>query len=451
MDRKKKFFILILIMGGCLIIGFICILDRSMLQSGEHCFNHVLAHEEEIKTDIAQVFIDTSQTVSSDKYSAARLVITDAKNGACKTVIDSNAKIKIRGNSTSVLKKLPYNIKLSSSQGVLGMSKGKKWCLLANYMDTSLLRNKLAYDFAENIGMEYSCESRYADVWLNGEYQGNYLITVPVEAGKNRVDIDTSQNEYLLELETYRIEENKTYIQTGMSRLVVNAPETLSEVQTQWLSTFFQEAEKAMQSNDYAQITQYVDVDSFINFYITQELFKNLDVHTSSSRFYIKNNRLYAGPLWDCDLSSGNVALYPGYFYYLLYNNHGGYGNSSENSYEGFWALNSGPWQNYYATWIGNLCKCNEFKSRLCERYEALQAQIVNLYKDNEKGKNQIDTLLNQYGSSFARDNKLWPVSLYRDTELYRTNEKTFDESISYLRSWLKNRNEWLLKALKEE
>ncbi len=402
------------------------------------------------ETDIAQIFITADQSISEEEYTAAKIVIADADGGSYETITDSEARIKIRGNSTATLAKKPYNIKLSTSQGILGMKAGKKWCLLANFMDTSLLRNKLAYDFAQNIGLDYSCETRYVDVWLNGEYQGNYLLTTPVETGEDRVDIDTSQKEFLLELEANRTEKDTTYISTELYRFKLDAPETLTQEQSDWLEQFLSEAEAAIKSRDYSRIKEYVDIDSFIDFYIVQELFKNMDVNTSSTRFYIKDHKIYAGPIWDFDLSSGNIGLFSFLPYYLSYNNYGMTGNASQNSYEGFWAFTGGASQDYSLSWIGNLMHCSDFYEKLYERYQQLQEQIVNLYQDNTTGTNQMDLLLEEYGDSFARNNEIWPVELHRDSPLYRTNEKTFEESVSYLCSWLKNRNEWLLEALKE-
>lgn len=401
------------------------------------------------KTDIAQIFITTDNIINREDYVKAAIVITDAQGRSLATITDSDAAIRIRGNSTCGLAKLPYNIKLSSDQSVLGMSSGREWCLLANFLDTSLMRNKLAYDFAINLGLDYSCESRYADVWLNNTYLGNYLVTVPVETGKNRVDIDTDKNEFLLEIESQRIEKDTSYIETGVCRFKLDAPKTYTKEQYDWLTQFLSKAENAMESENYSKIKEYVDTDSFIDFYITQELFKNVDANYSSTRFYIKNNKIYAGPLWDFDLSCGNVSVNRDYFNYLIYNNYLTYGNGSGKSYEGLWALKSGYYQNYYDSFIGILMRCNEFRNALCNRYEALQDRIVNLYKDNELGVNQMDLLQKQYSASFQRNNDKWPVDLYRDSPLYRDNETTYTDSVSFLRSWLMCRNEWLLKELK--
>lgn len=399
------------------------------------------------KTDIAQVFITASSEIVKEDYVPASISIVDKKNGTYKTLLDNEAKIKLRGNSTARLKKSPFNIKLSASQSVLGMPEGKKWCLLANYLDATLMRNKIAYDFAENIGLPYSCQTRYADVWLNGVYNGNYLITVPVDTGSNRVDVNTENNEYLLEIQRSKVEADTTYICSGIYRFQLGGPETITEDQKNYLSDLLVKAEAAMQSGDSEKVEEYIDFDTFIDFYIIQELFKNKDCNVSSTRFYIKNNKFYAGPLWDCDLSSGNVSEYPGYTDYLCYNNCGEYGNGSDKSYEGYWAITSTA--NLIGTsWIELLMNCDEFSEEFYERYQELQGKIENLYQDNSLGKNKMDLLLTEYKSSFNRDAVKWPVASYKGSELYRNDEKTYDESVTFLRSFLKNRNEWLLASL---
>lgn len=401
----------------------------------------------EVKSDIPQVFITTKEDIKKEAYISAEITIVDSKTGSFDTIHDDSARIKIRGNSTAILAKKPFNIKLSTEKSVLGMPAGKKWSMLANYLDTSLMRNKLSYDFAKDIGLDYSCESRYVDVWVNGEYNGNYLITVPVEVGKNRVDIDIENGDYLLELSVGRVEEGVTYLNTYVHRFELNDPETLTDEQTAWLFAYLVEAENAMKSAEFNNIKKYVDVDSFVDFFIVQELFKNIDVNTSSTRYYIKDKILYAGPLWDMDLIAGNVSKHNVFSHYNKYNNWGEYGNKSGNSCEGLWALNQemdGPNSTIGPSWIGYLMKCSEFRSLVYKRYLELQDQIVNLYKDNLLGKNRMDILLDSYGKSFARDVQKWPTDVYRN-ELYRIEEKTFDDSVSFLKDFLKKRNDWLL------
>lgn len=399
------------------------------------------------QTDIPQVFITTEREIVREEYIPAEITIVDKAGGTHATIVDTGARIKIRGNSTAALAKKPFNIKLSKSESVLGMPAGKKWSMLANYLDTSLMRNKLSYDFAKEIGLAYSSQTRYADVWVNGKYNGNYLITVPVETGKNRVDIDVANGDYLIELSVGRIEEGVTYLNTYIHRFEFNDPETPTQEQLNWMFTYLVTAENAMKSGDFDKIKQYIDVDSFVDFFLVQEYFKNIDANTSSTRYYIKDGILYAGPLWDMDLIAGNVSVHDEMKHYRIYNNWGTLGNGSNNSHEGLWVYNQdmdGPNATIGPSWIGYLTRCPEFRTLVYTRYLELQDQIVNLYKANDLGDARIDVLLKEYNDSFSRDLKRWPISVYRN-DLHRTTETTFDESVAFLRDFLEKRNQWLL------
>ena len=93
-------------------------------------------------------------------------------NGVFAEINDSESTVKVRGNSTSSGAKKPYNIKLSAKKDVLEMGRAKKWCLLANMYDKTMLRNKLSYDFAAEIGMDFVSSSEFVELYLNGEYRG---------------------------------------------------------------------------------------------------------------------------------------------------------------------------------------------------------------------------------------------------------------------------------------
>ena len=131
----------------------------------------------------AQVYIDCPTDITKDAYVQAAVRIVDP-NGRFAEIDDGEATVKVRGNSTSSGAKKPYNIKLSSKKDVLGMGRAKKWCLLANLYDKTMLRNKLSYDFAAEIGMDYVSSCEFAELYLNGVYRGCYLLTEAVEIGE---------------------------------------------------------------------------------------------------------------------------------------------------------------------------------------------------------------------------------------------------------------------------
>lgn len=121
------------------------------------------------------------------------------------TIIENDGKVaysgeltefKGRGNTTWTQKKKPYQIKIKKTN-LLGMGKAKTWLLLANAYDDSLIKNKLVYDCANEIGLPYSPDCQFADLYINRQYLGNYLLSEKVQIGENRIEISDleKQNE----------------------------------------------------------------------------------------------------------------------------------------------------------------------------------------------------------------------------------------------------------------
>ena len=106
--------------------------------------------------DIAAVYIETDNTVNPDYYVGCTIRIVDKEGGEYAELYDSAASIKIRGNSTSSGAKKPYNFKFSSKTNVFGMGKAKKWCLLANCYEKTLIRNEMVFDFARQTVLRYT-------------------------------------------------------------------------------------------------------------------------------------------------------------------------------------------------------------------------------------------------------------------------------------------------------
>jgi len=367
--------------------------------------------------------------ITRDEYIDCAIAVVDP-TGTYDKVSDVNCTIKVRGNSTSRGEKKPYNFKFSSKQELLGLGKGKKWALLSNMYDKTQLRNLLSFNFAHDIGMDYVQQSTFVDVYLNGEYRGVYQLCEPVDVDKTKVDIDEDGNEALLEIEPRAGYSNDHWITSPHYGLLLgfNAPEDPTDEQRAYYKEFLGKAEKAMASGDYAKLCEYVDVESFANAYIVQELFKQVDYTTSSTRFYIKEDKLYEGPVWDFDLSSGNCSSY----YYPEYNNKGTTGLS----WQGIHCV--GLWNQY-------LFKFDEFRQLVSDRLTELQPIIVNLYEDNELGRSRIDAWLDEYREDIDRNNELWPTDVKDNAYEHSPVDGTYDGEIEFLRDWLKNRNQWLV------
>ena len=377
--------------------------------------------------DIAKIYIEIDTDIIREDYRDCSLTIVDVDDNK---ITDSESKIKIRGNSTASGAKKPYNFKLSEKRDVLGLGVGKKWCLLANCYEKTLIRNKMVLDFArEATKLSYTPDSMFVDVYLNGKLSGNYILCEAVEVGSSRVDIDTDKNEFLLERDI-RIEEEVVYVVSPIYqiRFAINEPEEPTQEQLDWIMNFLEEAETALGTWDGGAISKYFDIESMVDFYIVLEYFKQVDVNVSSTRFYIKDGKIHGGPVWDYDLTMGNCSDK----YYSEYNNSNGSGKSSE----GFYCN---------VDWYNPLQQCEEFKQLRNQRYLELQDSITALYSG---GNSYIKTITEKYKASFARNYKEagWDIA-HAYSEYERKPEKTYEKNVEYLATWLKERNEWLLKA----
>jgi len=367
--------------------------------------------------------------ITRSKYVDCAVAVVDP-TGAYDTVSDMECTIKVRGHSSSQGEKKPYNFKFSSKQELLGLGKGKKWALLSNMYDKTQLRNLLSFGFANDIGMPYIQQSTFVEVYLNGEYQGIYQLCEPVDVDETKVDIDEEGNEALLEIEPRGGYSNDHWMKSPRFGLLLgfNAPEEPTDDQRAYYKEFLGLAEDAMASGDYAEVCKYVDVASFANAYLVQELFKQVDYTTSSTRFYIKEGKLYEGPVWDFDLSSGNCSskLYP------EYNNKDTTGLS---------------WQGIHCVglWNEHLFRYDEFKQLVRDRLTQLQPVIVNLYEDNELGRSRIDAWLDEYRDDIDRNNEIWSTKVKYNAYEHTPVDGTYDGEIDFLRDWLKNRNQWLV------
>ncbi len=385
-------------------------------------------------TDVPKVLIYTEGGVNipsnKDKVTCD-IYVVDQEGGEYETVFGENCTINVRGNSTSSANKKPYNIKFESKTDLLGMGKNKKWSLLANCYDKTLIRNAVVMDFAKELGVPYTPDYRFVDVYVNDELQGSYLLIDSIEVGETRVDIDVDNNEYLLELDYNPQDEDCYYFYSGIKdiKFAINEPEIddLSDEQKSYVTDLVYDAESALDSGDFEMVQQYFDIESMAKFYLTLEYFRNIDVATSSTRFHIKGGQIYGGPVWDFDLSSGN--------YNVDY-----YGKGTTE-------------QKFHATnmkWFKSLVGYPEFQALVNEYFLEMQDTIVNLYTDNYYGKNKIDSMIETYGASFTRNNvdAGWDPSVvhHYSMQLERHPDATYEENVEFYRNWLYERNVWLLQ-----
>ena len=209
---------------------FISLLLCTTLLISLFCINVNAAEAEELT--VPRVYVTTDDgngnTIEkADGYVGANIKIEDVDG----SVLEDKASFKVRGNSTALAEKKPFTFKFSKKKDVLGMGKGKKWALLANCFDPTLMRNYIAFDIAHELGIDYTSNQKYVELWVDGVFKGCYTLMEPVQQGKDRVDIDIESNngmkDFLIEYEYNREEEGVTYIaghpMTGKEKSGVDA------------------------------------------------------------------------------------------------------------------------------------------------------------------------------------------------------------------------------------
>lgn len=142
----------------------------------------------EYSSRLPVIYLNTVQDIK-DEYVEAEMSMDGNGQYAGELLYNGKIKIKLRGNSTRYRLKSPYKIKLESKADLFGMGANKHWVLLANDIDHTLIRNKLVYDFAAAIGMEYAPESVLAAVVVNGVYQGVYQFCEHIRIDEERVNV----------------------------------------------------------------------------------------------------------------------------------------------------------------------------------------------------------------------------------------------------------------------
>lgn len=369
--------------------------------------------------------------------------------------------IKGRGNTSwntiELQDKRPYTIKLDESMEVLGMPQNRDWVLVANHSDKSLMRNYISYTIGAKMeGFKYTPRCAFAEVYLNNEYKGLYLITEKIEAANEKVDIVTTKKgdnltdimagSFLVEKESrdrfndehqLLVQGVETVIGTlnikspGNSHLIKESRVFRDYVENQYsdpvknyIARYFNETNKAISAirhGDYESYKKYIDVNSFIDYIIFQEVVKNIDGNMKVSIFFYKDKggKMAIGPIWDFDISYGNAD----------YRN--GRGPMGDDPY-GFMVLD--------AVWFRDLLEDPDFYKALKERYKELRNSVFKEFIPTID--NTAKYIKKAAESNFERhdvlDIRLWPNPL----PVIEAN--SFDKQVDYLKNWINNRLKWL-------
>lgn len=217
-----------------------------------------------------------------------------------------------RGNGSRTFPKRPWRIKFDKKQNVLDApAKAKKWTLIPNYSDKTLMRNLLAFELSRRFGLPYTPYGTAVDVLMNGEYKGCYQLCDQVEINKNRVNItEMTPNDnqgsaltggYLIEVDAYANQEVSWFKSGKGNPVTIKSPDEdeITANQTQYIRNFFNQMEK--------QWATYLDVNSFLRHFLVGELSGNTDTYWSVYMYKERDeDLLHVGPVWDFDLAFEN-------------------------------------------------------------------------------------------------------------------------------------------------
>lgn len=356
----------------------------------------VLTVTPEYPSELPRVYINTPGgakiTSKTEWLEDSSIRITD-KDG--NLLFDAFTSIRGRGNSTWGYPKKPYALKLDSKAEILGMPKHKRWVLLANWMDRTLLRNAVSFEMGRRV-MNWAPRGEFVELYLNDKHQGNYYLCEQIKPDKNRVNIDEKNGGYILEFDTYGPYDEINYFYTPINNYPVTIKEPDEELITSWehegftyISNHLGDFEKMLEDdksglNKWSEIESLIDVTSYIDWWLIHELTYNLEpLHPKSCYMHKKeNDKLFAGPVWDFDY--GTFANTRG----IIVNN---------------------------SLWYGYLFKYPEFKEAVKQRW----AEVKHIFEE-------IDSYIVTQSEYIRESNE---VNIYKWPTTASTNK---DEHLSY-------------------
>lgn len=373
-------------------------------------------------------------------------------NSGDNTVTAAPLTVKGRGNSSwQNAPKKSYTLKFEKKQPLLGMSAHKSFALIANYFDKTLLRNACAYELGTALftKMKWNPHTQYAHLFINGVYEGLYLATETNKIDGSRVSIpnieDCPDTEHFLEY-GYILEVNERMDENCNFKTPQNVCFSLKEPDGEDISEELQNLikektcaiEAALYSPDFGDSTSenyygnFLDIDSFVDWYLVEECAKNPDSDFFSSCYMYfdpASQKFCMGPLWDFDLGFGNIKI------------DGESGGLKTGSVPG-----SGTPR---GNWLSRLLEDEAFRSAVSARWKEMRPQIEAYFNsaDADSGFSQKYARLEpDVRFNFSR----WDIlgkPVWKCPDGYE-NRKTYADEITYFTDWIKARTEWLSNEL---
>ena len=318
-------------------------------------------------------------------------------------------EVKGRGNSTWGYPKKPYRLKLNKKAEICGLGKAKNYVLLANHLDPTLMLNSVAFKIGRLLELPFTNHAIPVDVVLNGIYKGSYLLTEQIEVKENRVDLDEN-NSVMWELDSYWDDEPKFKSTAFNLPVMVKDPDLTTEQFEYWKKDFnaftTQFAKEPLEGNSYVDM---IDIESVAKFLITFNLVHNMEINHPKSVFLHKegNGKYVMGPIWDFD-----------------------------------WAYDYEGTSNHFGRYNTPLfsSSMNGVGTAFFQRF-LQDSRVKTIYKRTWQDfkNNKLHALL-QYVDDYA---VMLKPSVERNSELWE-NTRSFDTKVKELKTWLRNRADYI-------
>ncbi|MCR5567264.1 MAG: CotH kinase family protein [Clostridiales bacterium] len=395
-------------------------------------------------------------------------------------------QLKSRGNASHWEHKKPYQFKLKKKTSLGGMSKGKTWILLANWADDSLLRNQIVLDLSRQIGMRNAVKCVQTDLWINGEYNGLYLMTEKIQIKKERINItnleeatekvnpspfdagqiakDQSGNYpimrnypdvkdpeditggYIVTIEKehrLRLFEEQPGFRTAEElNIRIKEPTCPSKRQAEYLFNLITEMQDALIASDGINpktgkpYEEYLDVNSFAQRYLIDEWTENYDFQGGSQYMYkdsdLVDPLIYAGPSWDYDTCLGD-------------RKDKGYRTSD------LYLTNKRYRKNWNIFWL--LYGHDSFRNEINRMWpEVFRPAIDLLLGTAEAGPDSVLRPLDEYVEAIRDSAAMNYVKWHMISDgAFKAAGTSLDSSIRNLRAWMTKRAAWMDKTYYSE
>ena len=341
---------------------------------------------------------------------------TDISDEFCELM-----NMKGRGNSTWKAPKKPYAIKFSKKKSLLDLPEDKSWVLLANYYDATLLRNDLAFYMGNEMSsLDWTPHYQQVDLMLNGQYKGIYQLGEKVKISKKRVNV--GDDGFLLEVDAKAADDEITFSVAHIAQPVnIKDPEVeVGSDDYNYIVDFMAQADAALFSADFLDESvgykQYIDMDSFVEWYLINEISKNNDAvfYTSCYMNLKRGGKLKMGPLWDFDIAFGGYPWNPE--------------TVTSNKTEGFYIKN--------VKWYSRLFQDPAFVTKVKERFNYYYTNRQQIY-------DHIDANAATIKEKIYEDNKMWGTICDKSATEDEV-KTTYQEKVDYLQNWIETRMVWL-------